>query len=188
MTDLLLEEVGRRLLLTVRENLNDHLDDVWNEMSMKDALFYAEMGQPMPDTPKRYPVNFYLGHHPEILDYPIDDYPNVTCMCYEHNPVGEFQGLDQIEELRNRAYVEAFVVHPDAETVNRLAWRYAKALHRVLTEHKSLDNYPTIWEMTRSPVVTVSSSVARRVSEWKDEWTYVQGCRLEYIYQTPQPW
>lgn len=188
MADLLLEEVGRALVLSVKNNINDVIDSVWDDMAAQDTAFYAEMGQAVETTPKVYPVSFYLGHHPDILEHDVADYPNIVAMCYTHNPVAEVHGADQIEVMNNTAFVEAFVVHADASTVNRLAWRYAKSLHRLITSHKDLDSWPSIWTMDRSPTVTVSQSFAKRVDEFSDEWVFLQGCRLEYAWRTPVAW
>lgn len=186
MADLLLEEVGRALLLTVKDNINAVIDEVWTEMAVEDTEFYAALGQDEESTPLVYPVAFYLGHIPDILDHDVSGYPSVVAMCYDHGQ--NDSAFDQVEELSNGAFVEAFVVDSDASTVNRLAWRYAKALHRLLTTHKSLGEWPTIWELDGSPAVTVSQSIAKRVTEFGDDWTYLQGCRLEFTYKTPVEW
>lgn len=192
MTDLLLQTVARSLDLTIRENINAALDVVWAAEDAADAAYYASLNVTAPTTAEVYPVSYYIGHHPQILQYPVADYPNVVTMCYTEPNVGGAtttnSDLDQIEILLNSAYVEAFVVHSDADTVNRLAWRYAKALHKVITENKSLGEYPTIWEINGAPITEVSGSIGRLASEDSDEWTYVQGCRLEMLYRTPQPW
>lgn len=186
MTDVLLEEVARDLLVVMKENVNDAIDTVWTEMALEDAAFYATLGQGVPDTPKLYPVSFYLGHHPTILEHPITDYPNITAVSYEHSSVGDL-GADQYEVTGSRAYVEAMVVHEDESTVNRLAWRYAKALHRVVAWYKTLED-AKIEAINLSPEVMVSNAAARRVEEFRDDIIYIQGCRLEYVFRIAQPW
>lgn len=191
MTKLLLEKVARSLDLTVRGNIEAVIDSVWTQMETEDAEYYTAISEAAPpETPKQYPVSYYLGHHPSILQHAVDDYPNVVVSCYEHDPADGFDidnELDQIEPLTNAAYVEAFVLHEDASTVNRIAWRYADALHRVITENRDLGEWPLIWSMIGTPHVEVSNSSARPVSEDTDEWTYIQGVRVEMIYRTPQP-
>ena len=176
----------------MRGSLEDVIDDVWSDMTAEDTAYYTAIGDTAPETPKLYPVSYYLGHHPAILQHPVDDYPNVVVSCYEHDPTAGFDidnELDQIEPLTNAAYVEAFVLHEDAATVNRLAWRYADALHRAITNSRDLGEWPVIWQMIGTPHVEVSNASARMISEDEtDGWTYIQGIRAEMLFRTPQPW
>lgn len=184
--DVVLEEVARDLLIVMKDNLNLAIDQVWTEMAMEDTVFYAALGTTVPETPKPYPVSFYLGHHPTILEHDVEDYPNITCVAYDHASVNDL-GADQYEVVGNRAYVEAFVLHADESTVNRLAWRYAKALHRVIDQYKDLDDRK-IEPVTTSPDVQVSNAAARRGQQFTSDIVYIQGCRLEYVFRVPEVW
>jgi hypothetical protein len=183
--DLVLEDVARDLLLVMKENLNDVVDEVWAEMAIADAAYYAQLSQPVPVTPKPYPASFYLGHHPAILDHPLTDYPNVTTVSYEANSADDVG--DQYEVTENRAYVEVFVVHKDESTINRLAWRYARAVTRVISRYKDLSD-GQIEPIQGVPAVMVSNAAARRVDEFTDETIYIQGCRLEHLFRATTLW
>lgn len=184
--DLVLEEVARSLLLVMKGHLEDAVDSVWEQMETEDATFYGALGDDVPTTPKLYPAKFFLGHHPSILERPLTDYPNVTCVAYDHRSIGDL-AADQYEVVGNRAYVEAFVVHEDESTVNRLAWRYAKALHRVIDTYKELDDQ-MIEPIVTSPDVAISNAAARRVEEFREDIVYIQGCRLEYLFRVAETW
>jgi hypothetical protein len=183
--DLRLEEVARSLDRVVRENINGALDAVWSDMSAEDADYYFAIGESVPSTPKPYPARFFLGHHPSILHRPIEDYPNITSVAYRHRTANDTG--DQYEVVRNTAYLEAFVVHTDESTVNRVAWRYAKALHRIIVEHRNM-NDDEIADLDWTPNVDISNAAARRVEEFKEDVTYIQGCRLEFDLRTAGIW
>lgn len=185
MTDLVLEEVARDLLLVAKQNLNDAIDAVWQEMEDEDTDYYAALGESVPVTPKPYPVRFFLGHHPSVLDRPVADYPNITAVSYDSSPGNDT--YDQVEVVSSRAYIEAFVVHADESTVNRLAWRYAKALHRILTQYKELAD-SRLEQITDAPRVLISNASARRIEEFKDDIVFIQGCRLESSFRSRDLW
>ena len=166
MAELLMEEVGRALLLIVKGNVVDAIDDVWSEMETEDTVFYAALGESVPVTPKQYPSRYYLGHHPSILDRPVIDYPNVTVVSYRSRSIGDL-AADQYEVVGHEAYVEAFVVHEDESTVNRMALRYAKALNRVVDQHRDLDEV-TIEPIFITPDAAISNAAARRVDQFSE--------------------
>lgn len=184
--DIQLEEVARSLDVLMRTHIEDAIDAVWDEMEEKDAEYYAAIGEPAPVTPKLYPAKFFLGHHPSILERDPEDYPNITVVSYDHRSANDF-GADQYETARNLAYVEAFVLHDDESVVNRLAWRYAKAMHRVVGQFKDLSD-SDIEPITATPETQISNAAARRVSQFTDDITYIQGCRLEYSFRTKGLW
>lgn len=185
MLDVKLEEVARALLLCVRENIEEKLDEVWVEMGAEDAAYYAALGESVPATPKLYPARYFLGHHPSVLHRPIADYPNVAAVAYQHRSAGD--DGDQYEMARNVTYLEAFVVNPDESAVNRMAWRYAKALHRIVVENRNA-NDDEIDDIFLTPNVDISNAAARRVEEFKEDVTYIQGCRLELDFRTVGAW
>ena len=184
--DIQLEDVASSLDVLMRAHIEDAIDAVWDEMSAKDAVYYTAIGEPVPVTPKLYPSLFFLGHHPSILEREPEDYPNITVVSYDHRTAHD-DDADQYESARNLAYVEAFVLHDDESTVNRLAWRYAKAMHRVVASFKELSD-SDIEPITFTPQTQISNAAARRVSQFTDEITYIQGCRLEYSFITKGLW
>jgi len=79
-------------------------------------------------------------------------------------------------------------VHEDEGTVNRLANRYAKALHKVLAEHRNMDADEIVFGGEFSPDIDVSNAAIRRVDQFKEDLVYIQGCRLEWDLQTAGIW
>lgn len=185
MVDLRLEEVARDLLLVVKDNINEALDDVWDQMTAEDPAFYAALGESTPVTPLQYPTRFFMGHHPSILDRPSEDYPNITVVAYNARTIEE--GYDQVEVTGNVAYAEAFLLHSDEATLNRMTQRYARALQRVLTSIKELSTSDTE-AIEEQPRVSVSNAAARRLDSFVEEIVFVQGCRLEATYRTRDSW
>lgn len=186
MLELRLEEVARATLLTLKTHLNANIDQVWADMVAEDAAFYAAMGQPVPETPKEYPALYFMGSFPSVLERPPADYPNVAVVCYRHRSA-EDSG-DQYELINNRIYVEAFVMNDDEATVNRIANRYAKALHRTLAAHRTMDEDEIVFAPDFSPDIDVSNAAVRRVEQFSEDLTYIQGCRLEWDLQTAGTW
>jgi len=186
MLELRLEEIGRAALLTVRENINTAIDEVWTEMDAQDATYYAALGESALPVPKVYPTRYFLGSYPSVLERPPEDYPNIAVVSYRHRSAEDVG--DQYEVVNNRLYVEAFVMHDDESTVNRLAYRYAKALHKVLAANRSLGDDNVIFGGEFSPDIDVSNAAVRRVEQFKEDLTYIQGCRLEWDLQTAGTW
>jgi hypothetical protein len=185
-TDLLLEEVGRAVVLTIRLNLPQALTDVEDEMAAADAAYYAALNEPVPSTPLPMPVTWMEGHYPDILDRPVEHYPIVTAICFDHRSLGDI-GADQWEVVTNGAHVECYLQDPDPDLLNRVSKRYAKALHRVIVSHKDLGG--AVQDIFTSPGANISNVAARRISEFTEDYTYVQAVRLEYVFQaSPQPW
>jgi len=184
--DVQLQDVARALLLVMRNHLNAAIDDVWDEENAKDADFYPAIGEAVPTVPKQYPSRYFLGHHPSILERPAADYPNVTVVAHRHRSAADV-GADQCETVANTAYVEAFLLNADEEVLNNAVNRYAKAVNRVLTAMKSLED-PDVMPIDSTPQIDVSNAAARRLEEFKEDIVYVQGCRIEHVFNTIGLW
>lgn len=185
MLELRLEEVARSTLLAVKLNINAAIDDVWATMAAEDATFYAAMGEPVPATPKPYPARFFLGSYPSVLERPAVDYPNIAVVSYKHRSAED--AGDQYETANNTIYVEAFVMHEDEGTVNRLAWRYARALHQVLARYRTVED-PDVFAADFTPAIDISNAAIRRKEQFSEDLTYIQGCRLEWDLKTVGTW
>jgi hypothetical protein len=177
--DLQTEQAGRTVLLALKDGLNAAIDAVWADSATEDAAFYAELGEPVPATPKQYPARYFLGSFPSVLERPPADYPNVAVVSYRHRSANDLG--DQYELANNRIYVESFVMHQDESTINRMAQRYARALHRVLVAGG-------FYETEFTPDVDISNAAVRRVEQFKEDLTYIQGCRLEWDLRTVGTW
>ena len=178
--DLQTEYAGRRVTLALKTDLEDQIDAVWADSVSEDAAYFAALGvSPVPETPKLYPAIYFEGSFPSVLERPRDNYPNVAVVSYRHRSARD--AGDQYEIANNRIYVEAFVMHDDEATVNRMAQRYARAVHRTLV----LNHF---YEADFTPDVDISNAAIRRVDQWTEDLTYIQGCRLEWDLKTVGTW
>ena len=184
--DLQLENLARSLHIVLLDDLVVCLDDVQQEWVPKDAAYYALLGQPVPPTPLDPPAYWAVGHHPSILDRPLDEFPNVTIHAYDHRSAGDL-GADQWDPLTCRAWVEIFVSHTDVATVNRMAYRYAQALNRCLVQNSTLGGLVETFDF--SPDVQISNVADRYASEDNDQIVFLQGAQLDYGFRiNPEPW
>jgi hypothetical protein len=178
--DLQTEYAGRAVQLALKNDLNAQIDAVWDDAVAEDAAYYSALSvSPVPETPKQYPAVWMLGSFPSVLERPREDYPNVAVVSYRHRSARDLG--DQYEIANNRIYVEAFVMHDDEATVNRLAQRYARAVHRTLV-------IGGFYEAEFTPDVDISNAAIRRVDQWTEDLTYIQGCRLEWELKTVGTW
>jgi hypothetical protein len=188
ISDILLEEVGRALLLQIKGSLGQKLIDVAAEKIAEDAAFFAQLGQPVPETPLVMPPdpNWFEGHFPTLLEWDLSFFPNVTVMCYDESnqPADPYQ-TDQGAVTGYTAYVELFCESQDVAQCNRMAKRYATALHRAVTDDATLGGL--VSPIDKPPAAQVSNSSARHASQEVNELHYVQGCRVEYVFTVPQP-
>lgn len=188
ISELLLEEVGRALLLQVKANLPQALIDVAAEKTPEDAAFFAALGQDVPPTELVMipDANWYEGHYPTLLDGPMSTFPNLTVMCYNEQPrpVGNAWDTDQGQVTSYSAYLELFCADPDMGTVNRKAKRYASALHRAVVQDLTLGGLMNPPE--NAPGAMVSNSSARYESQENNRLQYIQGCRVEYTFDAAQ--
>lgn len=177
--DLQTEYAGRAVMLALRNGLNAQIDAVWADAVSEDATYFAALGEAVPVTPKLYPAIYFEGSFPSVLERPRDNYPNVAVVSYRHRSAQD--AGDQYEIANNRIYVEAFVMHDDESTVNRMAQRYARAVHRTLV----LGGF---YEAEYTPDTDISNAAVRRVDQWTEDLTYIQGCRLEWDLKTVGTW
>ncbi len=167
------------ILTALRAGLEDDIDEVWADAVAEDTAYFSALSQTVPETPKFYPAIYFEGSFPSVLERPPADYPNVAVVSYRHRSAND--DGDQYEIANNRVYVEAFVLHPDEATVNRMAQRYAKAVHRTLVKAH-------FYEANFTPDVDISNAAARRVEQFDDAITFIQGCRLEWDVKTVGTW
>lgn len=184
--DIQLEQVAMALLISVKDQLAGHLSDVQSEMVAQDADWESALGQTLPVTVLDPPASYWPGDHPTLLDLATDQYPAVVVMAYDHSSDVVDNGVDQVEELANTAYVEVAVLDPDEVVCNRKAWRTATALHRTIVRDPTLGG--VVEEIKRSPTVAIGQLSARRASDEVDVVEFVQPIRLDYRFRVPEPW
>lgn len=196
LADVQLEDVGMALAMTVKTQLPQALLDVQAEQSAKEAAWAAVLG-PMPQLAALpEPASWFVGHHPSILDRPAEDFPCVVVMCYDHNsgtPADPWS-TDQTEVMAERCYVEAAVSLPitdlssdiEVALINRMATRYASAIHRSIVRGETLGGI--VQPIEQTPHVLLGGTNRRRVTVESDASMYVQASRLEYTFKRTQQW
>lgn len=188
LADVVLEDVGNALAVTVKTELPQALVDVQAEQAAKEAGWAAVLGPFESPALLPEPATWFVGHHPSLLERVVDDYPVIVVMAYDHDTATEQDPLstDQTEVVNNRCYIEAAVAHPDLDIINRVAQRYAMAIHRAVVRGEDLGG--AVSPIDRTPHVAVGGANRRRVSAETDAITYVQLMRLEYTFKVPQQW
>ena len=103
-------------------------------------MYYAAINETAPTTTLPNPLS--TGGAPSLaaLERPPTDFPNVVTMAYNHRSRGDL-GADQYEPFNYPVYVEIGVMDVDESTINRIAWRYAKALHRAVIQNDTLSDF-----------------------------------------------
>jgi len=134
----MLEEVAKAVKSHLESDLAGKLDEVETYWSGEgDALT-------LPD-----PVTWYLGFDPDILDCARSLLPIVVSMAQDEGPSGkhESRGVTYAEQSDQWGYgggqaLATIIWRVDADTTENAAkygWRYAKAIHKVLKDHRKLD-------------------------------------------------
>lgn len=197
--DTVLEEVERGMMVSLKRLLPDTLDEIAAEYVAPDAAFFLQvMGlASAPATDLSMPQTLIMGHDPLVLERPIEDFPTLSTVCYEHpEQSGEGQDveIDQMQYVLSTAYAEIFSYAQDSDTVNRQSKRYAKALHRAFQKEMVLAvTAPEDASLGRivlreqvSPSVVTSNVMPAPVAQSGDEFVYFQGARLTYTFKTPR--
>lgn len=182
MSDVRLEEVSRQVELTLRANLPQVLAQIASEMITKDAAYFAAIGESPVVTPLASPSRYFLGHDPLILDRPLEMFPVVTVMCHNHTPA---VGGDNYSRIANDCYIEAYVHSENEAICNRMAWRYGKAIHRIVTNSDDF-GLGSIESVDTEPVVDTSNAFTRRKSNTDNTTIYVQGTRISFVVNENQ--
>lgn len=134
----MLEEVARAVKTHLESDLETKLDEVETYWSGKGAALT------LPD-----PVTYELGIDPDVLHYERSEMPVVISTAQEGGPAGEHEqrGSTLADQSDQWGYgggdvLGMIVWHVDADTAANAAlyaWRYAKAIHKVLKDHERLD-------------------------------------------------
>lgn len=184
-----LEPLQRALLLQLKANVNDKLDELNEFWKPKDEELAAALGYEYVDSTCEHIAVFSDGHRPSFIDAPIENYPNISVMAYHAEPSPE--QFDQADSYSNTAFVELIVksqtfedddlkVREDAETVvNRRVQRTADAVQRSVSLDPTLGG--TIFTLQNPPTVDITDVFIRRedVKKGGDKWAW-QLARLEW--------
>lgn len=193
LTELGLEQIARKTLLTLYSGLNDSIDAVNTLWATRDATFWAALGETDPDISAEHVPSgsFYTGHIPSLIDAPVEKYPNIAVIAYSSMP-GSSQD-DSAEQRPTTVAVELMVksqIVPDDKEyvaqleVNARCLRTMEAVHSVLLGARTLGN--TVPSFSATPTVQVSDAFVRRVEKSRGDRWFWQGARLEYIVQKYQ--
>jgi hypothetical protein len=184
------EEVERALILAVRTHIESALIEVATDMIAKDLAYYGALGLEVPETPLEVPALYLTGHHPFLLDKPIEDFPNVVTNATQ--TIDSQDDWDQGQLVPVSVYLEAFVAARDdpddltygSDATNRIVKRYAKALNRCVWKDQTLGGLTE--RVSSMGDVQVSNSTARRIDDLHSDLVYLRGCRISYTFTVPQ--
>lgn len=182
MSQVNLELVARQIHLNLLNNLPATLTQVSTEMQAHDTDYYGQLGVAVPSITLSPPATYSVGHDPLVLERPLDEFPLIGIMVFHQLSLG---GGDNYERLSNDSYIEAFVVSEDESKLNSIAWRYARAIHRVLMTYSPLDE--NIEVLDTEPEVDVSNIFTRRKSSVDNTTLFIQGVRFDFTVNQSQP-
>lgn len=187
LTAVRIEEVALSLMESLQAHLPDAISAVNMEAAGRDAR-WAALSVDVALTGSvqlAEPALWLPGHNPSILDRPIEDFPNIVVMAYDHRSAGD-EASDQTEPTTYTAYAEVFCAVADETVSNRMAWRYAEALHQAMVTDETLGGL--VVPVSSTPAVMVSNAAGRRLSPQSDDVIWVQGARVEYGFVIENPW
>jgi len=184
--DTMLEEVERALVIQLTNLLSDTLAEIANELVTDDASYFGFMGvSPIPETPLPDVRIIDIGDDPLMIERPLEDFPTIQVVCYQH-PLSEegasLVNIDQAETILSAAYIDLLHNNDDRVQLERQIKRYGKALHRVIQKDPALGGLCLREEV--SPELTVSNTVVTPKSDEDDSFTYFKGVRLQYTFKT----
>lgn len=187
LTRVRIEEVALSLMEALQENLPSTLSAVNSDAAGRDARWAALSTDVAlaPSVSIAEPVLWLPGHNPSILDRPLEDFPNIVVMAYDHRSAGD-DASDHTEPSVYTAYAEVFCAVADETVSNRMAWRYAEALHAAMVMDETLGGL--VIPIDATPAVMVSNAAGRRVSPTVDDVVWIQGARVEYGFRIENPW
>lgn len=187
LTKVRIEEVALALMESLQAHLSDTIDDVNTAAAARDAR-WAALSVDVALTGSvsiAEPVLWLPGHNPSILDRPVEQFPNIVVMAYDHRSAGD-AASDHTEPSVYTAYAEVFCAVADETVSNRMAWRYAEALHAAVVLDETLGGL--VIPIDATPSVQVSNAAGRRLSPQVDDVIWIQGARVEYGFRIENPW
>lgn len=188
LTAVRIEEVALSLMEQLQAQLPDAIAEVNAAGASRDARWANLASLDFPLTAAvalTEPVMWLPGHIPSILDRPIEQFPNIVVMCYDHRAQPD-PASDHTEPSVYTAYAEVFCAMADETVSNRTAWRYAEALHAAMVSDETLGGL--VVPISQTPAVMVSNAAGRRASPQTDDVVWIQGARVEYEFVIENPW
>lgn len=119
------ENIARAIQGVLQSGLPDALDVVEAEWDDDDPLDLGDVAV------------WLLGHYPTVLERPKADFPIVACLVPERVQ-GEGSSQWGYGKAVYTAYVDCFVTAAAEADVNKICWRYVKAIISVAQNHRTL--------------------------------------------------
>lgn len=185
-SDIFLEEISQRVLLILHEHMAGELLSVASDMVASDEEFYTAMGLEVPETTLLAPRTWLVGAHPPVLEQGIEGltFPSISSVCFRKGETTQGTGGDQFDFIPHHGYVEAIVASQDFDEAGRIAKRYGKALHRIITDHKTLDGISEPLQIT--PDAQVSPTYPVGASNTGPGEIYLAFAKVEFVFEVIQ--
>lgn len=175
------EIIQREAIVILYNDLNDKIasmNQIWEE---EDDNFWSQLNRGNEDwfVEKIDDKNFYAGIIPSLINSSIENYPNVSTICYMATPTVSED--DNAEIYQNVLAVEVMVKSINSEQeVNSRIQKTLDAIHLVFMD--SLDNRTlnnTVSPLG-APKLTIGDVFVRREKTVRGDRWYWQGGALEY--------
>jgi hypothetical protein len=168
-----LELIGKQALLQIRDNFNVQLgaqQQRWDELD-------DEMKLPRTHVEEIMVENFYHGHHPSLVEAPVDRYPNCSVMAWQLTPL--LSDFDEVDLFQLALYVELMCKSDDDEAeVNSRIERTVDAAHACVLLDRTLGG--VVHEIGNTPSVLLTDVFVRPETRQTGHRFLWQGARVEY--------
>lgn len=185
--DLGLEKIQRQALLVLAQNLNAKIASLSSTWTTETNDFYTALSRTNPGiTIESIPLeNFIPGSIPSLINAPVENYPNVTCIAYSSRP--KRSNDDTGENYTVQLSVEVMVKsdnfdedfsHFGEEQVNSRIQKTLEAIHSVFLDDPTLGN--TVIGLG-PPSPDVGDVFVRRAEKSMGKRWFWQGGKLEFV-------
>lgn len=187
--------VARQALVNLMANLNDYIaeyEEAWHDPDRELASLRGQRYRPI-EVERVDLSNFFDGHRPSILSFPIERFPNVSVMADLSRGDNESQAADQWSVNSVSLWVEVFTASPrykgpeggeeriwSEEVVNRRTERTLDAAVTTLLSDRTLGSLTS--EIGATPSSRLGNVQATRLKERErrgDPWLF-QGARIDW--------
>lgn len=182
-----LELIQRTALSILFQNLDSKIGDLSPGWESQDDAFYDSLGRDNPGiTIETIPgQNFIPGSIPSLINSPVGNYPNITCIAYSSRP--KRSSDDTGENYTVNLSVEVMVKsdnfdddnsHFGEEQVNSRIQKTLEAVHAVFLDNPTLGN--TVIGLG-SPAPDVGDVFVRRAEKSLGKRWFWQAGKLDYV-------
>lgn len=185
-----LELISRQAVITLTASLNDEINSVSAHWAPLDIELATLRGLTYASCPMQEVANNHIhqGHRPSLINAPLTEFPNVSCMAYKAMPDAE--QLDTIDKFSNSLYIECFVHGTEEEgeeTVNKRIQRLTESIVNVIARDNRLGG--NFLNIQRPPIISIGDLFVRKEEKGRGPRFLWQGSRLEYmvdVYTEPR--